>query len=873
MNRKYFTLLTIVLCFAIISCGKKENLKHQVINLAAGWAIHPADSTIQVGDIVSSVSQSTDGWYKATLPSTVMGVLTANGEYKDSFVGLNQKGIDKTRFDYAWWYRSEFELPDLENGHNIFLNFDGISYYANIWLNGKLVASRDSVFGTYRRYSFDVTPLIAKKNILAVEVFRALPGDPNVGFADWNPRPADENMGIFRGVTLIVTDKVRLNNPHVKTKVNTESLDEAWITIDTEVENLSNEPVVGELKGKIESKEFIFPVSLAANEKKKISLTSDQIAMLRVEKPRLWWCNNMGTPELYDLELSFKVNDIISYRDTITFGIRQIESYLTEEGYRAFKLNGEKVLLKSAGWTDDIYLRDTPASNELQVKYVKDMNMNMIRFENFWGNSDNIYSLCDKYGLLVLIGWSCQWEWEAYYGKPCSDVYGCIQSDKDVDLIAKSFADQVVWLRNHPSIMAWMPGSDMLQVPQLEEKYLEFLKVNDDRPYIGAAKKRDSPISGKTGTKMEGPYEYVGPNYWYVDTKFGGAFGFNTETGIGTQLPVLESIKRFIPEDKLWPVSNEEWNYHCTGSTTAMNSLSTMTEVINNKYGEATNLEDYLMKADLVNYDGTRAMFEAFRANIEHLTGIVQWMLNSAWPSLYWQMYDYYGIPTSAYYSVKNANKPIQLIYNYGKHSIYAVNELKLDVEGYKAVVQVYGVDSKLREKDELTINLKKGTSVEILKLDALQENLLVSLELFDKEGKLIADNFYAVSSTPDEYLWDKTTWVHTPVKSYSDLKDLSKLIPVELAVSADKKEEKENTVYTIKVNNPSAAVAFFNNLKMKDNEGNMVIPSFWSDNYISLLPGQEKILKCTVNKKDIKNKKLKIEIKGWNSLKKEINL
>jgi len=873
---KQILQVVVFLIFPLLnSCEKSIELKYKKTNLTDEWQIHPSDNDLLNGKSVSVTEFNTTNWYATTIPSTVMGALTANGLYDDAFMGTNIKNIDKTQFENPWWYRTVFSLDSIGENQKVFLHFDGISYSADIWLNGNLIASKDSIYGPYRQYSFDVTPYILEKNCLAVEVHKAQSGNPNIGFADWNPRPADENMGIFREVYLTVTGNAILIAPHIKSEVNTSTLAEAWLTVDTKIQNLSDTPLEGELIGKFDSKSFSFPVKLAPNETKNIQLTSEDIAALYVKNPRLWWCNNLGNPELYNMELSFRVKDAITYQDTITFGIRQIESYFTEKGHRGFMLNGRKILLKSAGWTDDIYLRDTPESNEIQIQYVKDMNLNMIRFENFWGTSSNVYDLCDKYGLLAIIGWSCQWEWETYYGKPCSEIYGCIQFEEEIDLIARSFADQVVWLRNHPSIIAWMPGSDMLQHPDLEQKYLDFLREADDRIYVGAAKMRTSELSGQTGTKMEGPYEYVGPNYWYVDTLFGGAFGFNTETGIGAQLPVLESIQKFIPKDKLWPVSNEEWNFHCTTSSTAMNSLSELTKVMDNKYGKAKNLADYLLKADLINYDGTRAMFEAFRANLGSSTGIVQWMLNSAWPSLYWQLYDFYQIPTAAYYSVKKANQPIQLIYNYGNNSVSIVNEQLTDLLDCKAIIQVLGIDSELKYIQEMRVDALNNISKQIFTLDTLAENSFLSLELYNNAGELLADNFYCISSKEDEYKWEETNWVHTPAKVYSDFKNLSELPLVDLEISVKVRENKETEeiIYSVQLHNTSNAVSFFNSLKLKIDEETMLTPVFWSDNYVSLLPEQRKTIECRVKKAVLKNENPYLEIKAWNSSKQIIEI
>lgn len=220
---------------------------------------------------------------------------------------------------------------------------------------------------------------------------------------------------------------------------------------------------------------------------------------------------------------------------------------------------------------------------------------------------------------------------------------------------------------------------------------------------------------------MEGPYDYVAPNYWYSEKAPGGAFGFNTETGIGAQLPVIESIRRMIPTDKLWPVG-KEWDYHCTVSDAAMNSLEVLKENMATRYGEAKDLDDFLRKADWLNYEGTRTMFEAFRVNIPRTTGIVQWMLNSAWPSLYWQLYDYYLIPTAAYYSVKKSNMPQQLIYHYGKNAVYAVNESAGTVQ-MQGVMSLYDCNSRVVTQQTTTLEIAPYTVVKAFDVPAVKEN------------------------------------------------------------------------------------------------------------------------------------------------------
>jgi exo-1,4-beta-D-glucosaminidase len=864
---KYLALITLV--FLMSACVGTGTENTGLVTLSDNWQIQSSAKAGMDGKTISGTGLSVKEWYNAKVPSTVMGVLTENGLYQDLLTGTNYKDADRTPFDTSWWYRTTFSLSGLKN-KQVGLLFDGISYRANIWLNGKQIATKEEVYGTFRRFSFDITDLVKEENTLAVEVFRAQTGEPNMGFVDWNPRPLDENMGIFREVFVKITGDVDLKNTRVRSNLNTGSLQEALLTIETEVSNLSEKAVKGELKGEIENIRFSIPISLEPNEKKIVSVGPDDVKELKIKNPRIWWSWDLGTPELYHLNLKFVTGNQILSEDEVTFGIRKIETYFTEAGHRGYMLNGKKVLIKGAGWTDDIFLRDTPESNEMQVRYVKDMNLNTIRFENIWGTSRHIYEMCDKYGILALVGWSCQWEWEGYLGTP-DDDFGCIRSEEDMNLLTQYFNDQVVWLRNHPSIIAWYGGSDKLLRPELEKRYMALLPEIDDRPYIGSAKAQVSEITGPTGMKMYGPYEYVGPNYWFIDKKLGGAYGFNTETGPGAQLPVYESILKMIPEDQLWPL-NDTWDFHCTTSTTALNNLNVMTEVVNAKYGHATDLQDYLRKAHLVSYESTKSMFEAFRVNKPETTGLIHWMLNSAWPSLYWQLYDYYGIPTPDYYGVKRANTPCQLIYNYGDNSIYAVNETLSDISKLKAEIKIYSLDSKLLSDKTTDISIASDTSSKIVELDNKEKNTFVFLRLLDNKGKQIAENFYVLSSKQDSYDWEQSSWVGTPMNGYADFKDLAAIPEAEIGINVVETTEGSKRFIGVEIDNKSQVIAFFVDFKVKNKKGELLFPVFWNDNYVSLLPGSTRTIKCEMES-NVDMDGLSVVMKGWNVKEQEIRI
>ncbi len=767
--------------------------------------------------------ETADGWIPAQVPSTVMGVLGENTQ------------IDKKQFDKGWTYRATFEMPELKEGEHALLDFDGISYRANVWLNNEQIADSATMFGPFRQFEYDVTKQIADDNVLKVEVFRAQPGEPNIGFADWNPRPLDESMGIFREVRIKTCGNVAISHSAVRSRVNTETLKEAWITITTELKNLSDKPIKGTLKGIADESKFSYPVELAAGETLRFIAPEE----IHIKNPRLWWCHNMGQPELCDLHVEFVENDKVSDKEDVRFGIREIHSYLTNEGYRGYILNGKKVLLRGAGWTDELSLSDTPETNRLQLEYVRDMNMNTVRLEGFWGSSQNLYDLCDELGLFILVGWSCHWEWADYIGAPCDDLYGGILSKENIDLIARSFEDQVMWLRYHPSIIGWFVGSDMIPKPELEKKYQEFLSKADDREYIISAKDQKSEISGPSGTKMAGPYEYVGPSYWYLPDAPGGAFGFNTETGIGAQLPVKESLQKMLSE-KLFPI-DDRYNSLCTASSADMNSLKQLNEVISNRFGEAKDIDEYLRRADMLNYESTKAMFESFRARWPHTTGIIQWMLNGARPGIYWQLYDYFKQPNAAYYGVKKANAPVQLIYDYYNKAVYAVNET-LETAKLKATMKL--LKGSNAAEDAKQIEVAPGTVIKVFDIDIAEAPAaFLFLKLKDGDNE-VATNEYFIPAGNDVYDWSKTTWVNTPITQYASYAMLDGLCSNKCEIDVNKGEDD----YRVTVYNPTDKVAFMVRLTARDKQGNLICPAYWSDNYLTLAPGESRTVTCRMS-------------------------
>lgn len=862
--------LILSLNLGFVSCNQGEPMVYaDQIRLSEGWQVQSSANITQKGEVLSTPEAVTDTWFPATVPSTVMGVLMANGQYQDLFVGMNYQEADKTPFDVSWWYRIPFKSPAVRDGQRIQLHFDGLSYRADIWLNGKQIGKKEEIYGAFCQFEFDVTDLLEEENVLAVEVFRAREGEPNIGFVDWNPRPLDENMGIFRDVTLRASGQVDLKNTWVRSDVNKETLDEAWLTIETQLANLGDQKVKGKIEGRIEDIRFSVPVTLEPGETGSVSISPEDVKSLHILHPRLWWCKQLGDPELYDLELRFVTGKQVSDVENIRFGIREIETYLTGNDHKGFLLNGKKVLIRSAGWTDDLFLRNTPEDYDTQIRYVSDMNLNSIRLENVWGTGPELYDLCDANGIMVMVGWSCQWEWKNYFGAP-DNKFGCIHSEHDMNLLVRYLKDQMHWLRNHPSIIAWLGGSDKLLDPELERRYMEIWPQLTQVPFVGSAARRKSEVTGPSGMKMEGPYDYVGPNYWFIDTVAGGNYGFNTETGTGSQIPAYESLLKMIPADKLWPL-NEYWDYHTTASE-SMNSMKPTVDAIHAMYGKPSDLRSFLNRAYLLNMQATQSMFEAFRVNPAQATGIVQWMLNSAFPSVYWQLYDYYKIPVASYYGVKRGNAPIQLIYNYKDNGIYLVNGTGRSSGKLTAVIRGYDIDSQLLFEERKEIASMEASDVKTLfTVDNSAKNTFLFLNLLDERGMRIADNFYCLSSKPDVYDWKNKSWLTTPIASYGDFKDLAYLPQANLKIRTTALTDGQDG-WNVTLENDSSILALLVQLAVTDVERELVAPVYWSDNYISLPPGEKIVLRCHFyGHENLKPESLKVT--GWNIAEQRIPL
>ncbi|HSV14284.1 MAG TPA: glycoside hydrolase family 2 protein [Tepidisphaeraceae bacterium] len=833
--------------------------------LSDGWQMQSSEAVKATGDALSKPDYAPIGWYSVSVPTTVLAGLVASGEYPDIYYAENLKKVPIARFRVPWWYRKTFTVPNAAAaGTQVWLHFKGINYRANIWLNGQQIADASKAVGAYRDLEFNITAAVAGRvqNVLAVEVTGPKKDrDLSITFVDWAPQPPDLNMGIWQDVELRTSGPVALRNPHVLTDLDVPSLASAKLTVLADLVNATDHPVTGTLEARVDQLRFTQAVQLAPRETKTVELPAQTMS-----NARIWWPWQLGKPEMHSLALSFTVNGVVSDQSTTNFGVRKVASRL-DKGHLLFTVNGVDLLIMGAGYCPDLLQRrvmpDRPSWQEDHVRYVRDMNLNTIRLEGKL-EDDAFFDICDRHGMLVMAGWCCCSPWEQWNK----------WKDEQHAVAEESLRYQIRKLRTHPSLLVWLNGSDNHPPKDVEEKYLAIeSELKWPCPTISSATAKKSPASGATGVKMEGPYKWEPPIYWLTDKKKGGAWGFNTEVGPGPVPPPLESLEKMLPPEHRWPI-DAMWNYHC-GSGKTFDNITDFTDALDARFGKPTNIADFAWKSQAQAYETIRAMYEGFRRNkFTSATGEIQWMLNNAWPSLIWHLYDYYWRPGGAYFATKTACEPLHVLYSYDDQSIVVANNSLKAFENLAVTTQVYDPQAKLlHEHSGACAVAANATSVAytLPKLESLPVTYFVRLTLADASQQVISVNCYFLSTKPDvlaQKASDKDDWNITRCTSYADVTALEKLPKATLTVqqlAVDRsRDEHEARVH---VSNTSAAIALMVRLKLtRGDGGEEVLPIRWDDNYFMLLPGEKREIAARWMPNDLGDAKPTVTVDCFNN-------
>jgi exo-1,4-beta-D-glucosaminidase len=897
----------------------------QVTPLRTGWNLQSACKLDSDGAAISTTAFHPVGWIATTVPTTVLAAQVASGIFKDPDYGMNLRSIPGTTYAIGsnfsnqpmapdspyrcgWWYRKTFSVPAANKGKTLWLRFAGINYRGDLWINGKNVVD-DKVFrGAFTQFDFDVTKyLIAgKENALAVEVFAPTESDLAMTWVDWSPMPPDKVMGIWKSVDLVATGPVEVTSPAVTAHFTDASLKQAELTVYAEVRNATGNPVNGLLTATLEGVHLEQPVELAANEDKSVSFTPDEFAKLKIKNPRIWWPYQMGQPNLETLSLSFSAGGHVSDAVTTRYGIREITSELIDRStrgsdivaakpeplpppeppapprpprgtqgagaggaqraprpaeppeppqqvYRLFRVNGKPILVRGGGWTPDMMLRDDPEKLRAQFRMVRDMGLNTIRSEGKM-DPEGFFNLADEQGVLVMIGWSCCDRWERWPQ----------WTDENKQVAHDSLQSQILRLRSHPSVVMWLNGSDHHPTPEIETMYLkEESDLHWPNPTVSSATRRATSVTGESGVKMNGPYDYVAPAYWEIDTRHGGAWGFATEIGPGPAIPRLDSMKKFIPAADIWP-HDDVWRYHAGSG--GYKDVTIFNKAMDAIYGGAQDAVEYDRISQAMAYDAERAMFEAYGRNKYNSTGVIQWMLNNSWPSLIWHLYDYYLDTGGGYFGTKKACEPLHIQYSYDDHSIWVVNSTYAAAPDLTAAAAVYDVSLNKIFDNNATVQSAPDSAQSAI---AIPEQVFatgvhfVELTLKNKAGAVVSRNFYWVPAQASAYDWTITR-DNTPILTYEDLTALKKLPQAKVNASVNIMGGKAE----VRLHNASNALAFqiavtTNADEIERRTGEKVSPVLWSDNYVELLPGESLTLSAILPAK--MSGTPEFHITGWN--------
>jgi len=840
------------------------------------WQMQDSAKAQQGGADVSSTGYSTEGWYPVSGRATVMAGLLENGTYKnDVFYSDNLRAVQVqdssgNLFVTPWWYRAQFMLPKNPAGRHTLLRTNGMIASADVWINGHLVAGHTDVAGAYPVHGFDVTRWVhAGANVLAMRVH---PADPrkslSIGWVDWNPTPPDNNMGPWRGVDILQTEPVELSYPHVLLTLSAD-LARATLAVKVDAKNLDTVAHDATISGTVAGVPVQQTVHLAPGEARVVSFSPSTTPGLALDHPKIWWPVGMGDHPLYQLEMTAAVDGATSDRATTTFGIRSVSSSLTKQGYRQFFINGKPLLIRGGGWAPDMFLRDDPARMAAEFSYVLNLGLNTIRSEGKLENQ-RFYDLADRNGVLILAGWECCDKWES-----AAKTGGAPWDAADMKVAEDSMASEARLLRNHPSVIGFLIGSDNPPPQPIAKMYVDALHAADwPLPIISAAVPKGTAEAGPSGLKMDGPYDWIPPSYWYAD-KLGGAFGFDSEVSAGADIPRIEDVQRMLSpqeQEALWKYP-EARQYHASADWSTFAVLTPFDNALAYRYGAPTSLADYVAKAQLDNYDNVRAQFEAFNAHMDSAkpaTGVIYWMLNNAWPSLHWHLYDYFMNPAGAYFGAKKANEPVHIQYSYDSNEIVLVNHTLDDAHGLQASIRVRNLDGSMRYEKHLQGIDLAGNHTRLLAtlptMAGLSPTHFIELDLASIDGKPISRNVYWLPAQPDKLDWDHSNWYLTPVTQYADLTSLQSLPAATSEVRAATRHEGYEDVTTVTLSVPASSktVALFQHVSIRRGaHGDPALPILWNDNDVTLWPGESMVLIARYASRGSATPV--VEVSGWN--------
>ena len=851
-------LRVLILVTALISTSlfSQASFSQTSAQTVSGWQMQDSAKVKAPAPEISSTGFLPQSWYAATVPGTVLTTLVNNKVYPEPLYGENMREIPESLNKTSYWYRATFNVPAEYKGRHVWLHFAGINYSADIWVNGHQAGT---IKGAFIRGDFDISQWVrpGKSAVLAVLVApQPHPGVPiehnvvngvgrnggdtaidgptflsTIGW-DWLPAIRDRDTGIWLPVTLDATGPVIVKDPFV-----TADLDESYKTADlhisTTLENKSAQPVTGTLSGTIQlqnAKEqpitFSKSVTIAANGKQDITLDSKSAAELHLTDPKLWWPNGYGPQNLYSLTLRFNVGKTTSASETRQFGIRKIEYHVPDSENLTLSVNGVRVMARGGNWGLDEGMKRIPRERlDAQFHMHALANLNIIRNWVGQSTSPDFYDMADKYGILL---------WDEFFQPNPFDG----PNVTDVPTYLANVTDKVVRYRNHPSIAVWCARNEGFPPKEIEDDLKPLMaRFDPSRLY------QSNSAEGR-GVSSGGPYYWRSPRFFYPITE-----SFKTETG-SMSIPTLESIQGMMPQ-KDWETINDDWAQHdmARGAQRGDEFPTMLAE----RYGHIRNLADFVRKGQLATYEAFRAMYEGRNSEMfKTTTGVITWMSHPAQPSFVWQLYHYDLEPNAALYAAKKASETVHAQLNEAMRDLEVVNNRPEALKNLTLDFKTYRFDGSQDSRRTYTIAEVPASSTikvgEIYINARITQLYFIKLDLTDSNGKLLSTNLY---------------WQHVAQDQFDGLQALP---PVMLDAEGSTRTEGENTALTVKLSNNSSHVALLSHLQLHQRKsGKRVLPVFYSDNYLSLVPGESTTVTIEFATKDLQGDEPLVEVDGYN--------
>ena len=827
----------------------------QPVTLADGWMLQDVAKVPQAGAEVASASFDARGWYAATVPGTVLTSLVNDHVYPEPLYGENERPeiIPESLCHTSYWYRTVIRVPRTYRNHHVWLNFDGINYAADVWVNGVQVGK---IRGAFIRGIFDITAQVKAGRPAVVAVLVAPqphPGDPHehtlrngvgqnggitaidgptflstIGW-DWLNAVRDRDTGIWQKVFLSATGPVLLKDPLVTTDLPLPRTDSSDVAVEATVENVSDQPVTGLLEGTIENIVFERQVQLAPHSTQQITFDSKSTPALHIDHPRLWWPNGYGEQQMYQLHLAFRIRRSVSDAADVDFGVRKITYAVPGTDTLTISVNGVPIFIRGGDWGLDEAMKRIPHERlDAEIHMHQLAHLNLIR--NWVGQStgEDFYELCDRYGILV---------WDEFFQPNPNDG----PDPTDIDTYVANVRDKVLRFRNHPSIALWCARNEGYPPPDIDAALRKVLaELEPTRRY------QPSSTDG-AGVRSHGPYYWRAPREFYTVTDD----YFKTETG-SMSVPTLESIHGMMPK-KDWETINDDWAAHDMAKGAQRGDL--YPAILAGRYGKIANLADFVRKAQLANYEAFRAMYEGRNAQLFHpTTAIITWMSDPAQPSFVWQLYHYDLEPNASLFAVMHASEMVHIQLNEANGQVQVINNQAEPVADAVARVDVYNLDGSLVYEHETKLTAAPDAATNLGTVDFPEHPSAVhflKLAVHNAAGELLSSNFY---------------WLGLPDHP-GDLTALNDLPMVTLTAKAEELEGKiaGQRLLAIKLHNPTHSIAVMAHVQLRRKSGERVLPVFYSDNYVSLLPDETRTIAIEAAQSDFKGEDPLIVLDGWN--------